>query len=312
MERLNPLSLKSLPEGNFFFKNQPNPKGERDIYLRYYIDETYVSVSTGVSVRPSDWHKSRQIVKPSHISSARLNSRLQLFKENINRMISEYNKSLTPEVVKKMMRGEFVTAETAEAMEKSKEFIDYALEYNQTCYNLEKLAYSTYNNDRYNIEKFRSYLLLETGEGGVLLCDLSVELFDKYKEFCLKTGNKKQSINKKLKPLFKAVEYAAKNDLIPNKLATNICDGYFNLKSRKYEAKVEEEEIHYLTDGQLQEFADLYNSIKLDRTKEYMDIFLFSFYACGLRFSDLLTLEWEHIDWKNNGRDDNRNHLPCV
>ena len=27
-------------------------------------------------------------------------------------------------------------------------------------------------------------------------------------------------------------------------------------------------------------------------------MFLFSFHACGLRVSDIITLEWSHIDWK--------------
>lgn len=28
-----------------------------------------------------------------------------------------------------------------------------------------------------------------------------------------------------------------------------------------------------------------------------MDYFFFSYYACGMRLSDLMTLEWKHIDW---------------
>ena len=29
-----------------------------------------------------------------------------------------------------------------------------------------------------------------------------------------------------------------------------------------------------------------------------MDMFLFSFHACGLRFSDILTLQWKHINFE--------------
>lgn len=36
-----------------------------------------------------------------------------------------------------------------------------------------------------------------------------------------------------------------------------------------------------------------------EATKKIMDMFLFSYYVCGLRYSDLLTLEWRHIDFEN-------------
>ncbi len=34
------------------------------------------------------------------------------------------------------------------------------------------------------------------------------------------------------------------------------------------------------------------------RTQEIVDIFLFAFHACGMRVSDIITLEWNHIDWE--------------
>lgn len=76
-------------------------------------------------------------------------------------------------------------------------------------------------------------------------------------------------------------------------------EGYFDLTKRKYESEVQEEDINYLTEQQLKEFYNLYNRVKHNRTREFMDIFMFSFYSCGLRFSDLLTLEWKHINWIN-------------
>ena len=52
-----------------------------------------------------------------------------------------------------------------------------------------------------------------------------------------------------------------------------------------------------LTEEQMQQFVDLYSKVKFNRTREIMDMFLFSFHACGLRVSDIVTLEWSHIDW---------------
>lgn len=178
-------------------------------------------------------------------------------------------------------------------------FIEYAREYNKSRYVLEKIAYSTYSSDNHHIDMFREYLQILTGHDEIKLQDISVEIIDKYKEYCLSRGNKKESINKKLKPIFKAVEYASINGLIPASVDYAIRSRYFSLRSRKYESKVVEDHIHYLTKEQMQEFVNLYPEVKHDRTREYMDMFMFSFYACGLRFSDILTLEWSHIDWEN-------------
>jgi integrase len=288
----------SIPEGHFIFRNKPNAKGERTIYLAYYVDREQVMASTSVAVKPSDWDSKKELVKTRHLTSAKLNLRLAKMKDRVDQLLESHRGPFPKEVVRKMLAGGYLTEWQKEENEKSRDFIQYALDYNQLCYNLEKLAYSTYNNDKYNIEKFRMYYAHETGESILPLCAMTVEIFDRYKAYCLKTGNKKQSINKKLKPLFKAIEYARKNDLVPSKLATSICEGYFNLKSRKYEAELDEEDVRYLTMEQLSVLNNLYHKVKHDRTREFIDMFMFSFYSCGLRFSDLLTLEWSHIDWE--------------
>ena len=78
-------------------------------------------------------------------------------------------------------------------------------------------------------------------------------------------------------------------------------DKYLEVKQRVYDPAVEKHEVHYLTPEQLSEFIKLYPTVKYNRTRDYMDIFLFSFYACGLRISDLVTLEWSQIDFEKQG-----------
>ncbi len=181
----------------------------------------------------------------------------------------------------------------------AQDFIEYAREYNRSRYTLEKIAYSTYASDDRHIDMFSAYVRILTGSNKLPFQDLSVDLIDKYREYCLSRGNKRESINKKLKPIFKAAEYACINGLIPASVDNAIRGRYFSLRSRKYESKVAQDTIHYLTREQMQEFVNLYHVVKHNRTREYMDMFMFSFYACGLRFSDILTLEWSHIDWDN-------------
>lgn len=289
----------TIPYGNFTFKNKPNAKGKRTLYLRYFLNEKSVMISTGVSIDPSEWDDKKDSIKHKNPLSSALNSRLRKQKVEIDQRITMHREALTLDVLRQIINDEYVSEEDLIEKMRSYDFVDYALDHNKTRYRLEKIAYSTYSNDNYNIRKFQSFLADTTGETALPLCELSTSIIDKYKEYCLVSGNKKQSINKKLKPLFKAVENAAKNDLIPSRIAFNICYRYCDLRNRKYESTVQNEKINYLTQSQIQEFIDLYPLIRHDRTREYMDMFLFSYYACGLRFSDILTLEWQHIDWDN-------------
>ncbi len=294
-----------LPDGNFTFRKPANARGERALYLRYYIKGEPALVSTKISIPEEDWDQKKQKVKPRNPEHARLNNRLRTFKAEVNRRIEEYDRPLTPGSLKQLLDGSPVTKADVEEKEKSRDFIQYARDFNQTCYDLERITYSTYNNDNYNIEMFHKYIAETSGEGVLPFSEITPEVFDAFKKHCLKIGNQKQSINKKLKPLFKAIDYAAKNDLLPSKIATSISSGYFNLKNRKYESELDEQEVHHLTQEQLQELVSLYDVVSFDRTREYIELFMFSYHACGMRFSDLLTLEWGHIDWKN--REINKN-----
>ena len=49
---------------------------------------------------------------------------------------------------------------------------------------------------------------------------------------------------------------------------------------------------------QRDEIKNYQSKCKYERTREILDFFLFSYYACGLRLSDLLTLEWSNINWE--------------
>lgn len=286
-----------LPNGNFIFKNKANAKGKRTLYLRYYLNSIPVMVSSGVSIDPADWDSNRELVRTRNISHERLNSLLKKQKNVIDNRIAAYDGRLTPKVLREIMDGEHLTPAEIREKEKNKDFIEYAFDYNRLRYDLKKIAFSTYYNDNHCIEMFRAYIAKRTSEIFLPMNELTAKVIEEYKEYCLKAGNKKPSINRKLKPLFKAVKYAALNDRISSRKAHLICDSYFDLRSRQYQSHVEKDKIHYLTQQQLKEFEELQPFMSHSRTREYMDLFLFSFHACGLRFSDLMTLEWRHVNW---------------
>ena len=283
-----------FPTGNIVIKNKkPNKEGKVALYLCYNINTTPVTITTDIFVKPEDWDSKTQTVKSKNPAAARLNNQLKLQREKVDEQIMAYEGRLTADIVRKMLKGEFAQQNDPKKID----FIQYATDYNQQRFDLQKLSYSTYyNGDRY-IKKFQRFLAEQTGEGIIYLTDLTIDLIDKYKTFCIKMGNTKEGINKMLTPLIKAAMYASDNGLLSARLSAQIKQSYFDLKVRQYRSEVEDREVRYLTEEQMLQFVDLYSKVKFNRTREIMDMFLFSFHACGLRVSDIVTLEWSHIDW---------------
>lgn len=283
-----------FPTGNIVIKNKkPNKEGKVALYLCYNINTTPVTITTDIFVKPEDWDSKTQTVKSKNPAAARLNNQLKLQREKVDEQIMAYEGRLTADIVRKMLKGEFAQQNDPKKID----FIQYATDYNQQRFDLQKLSYSTYyNGDRY-IKKFQRFLAEQTGEGIIYLTDLTIDLIDKYKTFCIKMGNTKEGINKMLTPLIKAAMYASDNGLLSARLSAQIKQSYFDLKVRQYRSEVEDREVRYLTEEQMLQFVDLCPKVKFNRTREIMDMFLFSFHACGLRVSDIVTLEWSHIDW---------------
>lgn len=286
-----------FPTGNIVIKNKkPNKEGKVALYLCYNINTTPVTITTDIFVKPDDWDSKTQTVKSKNPAAVRLNNQLKLQREKVDEQIMAYEGHLTADIVRKMLKGEFAQQNDPKKID----FIQYATEYNQQRYDLEKLSYSTYyNGDRY-IKKFQRFLSEQTGEGIIYLTDLTIDLIEKYKTYCIKRGNTKEGINKMLTSLIKAAMYATDNDLLSAKVSAQIKQSYFDLKERQYRSEVEDSEVRYLTEEQMQQFVDLYSKVKFNRTREIMDMFLFAFHACGLRVSDIVTLEWSHIDWEQH------------
>ena len=83
------------------------------------------------------------------------------------------------------------------------------------------------------------------------------------------------------------------------KTATAIAESYLDTKTRKYEGETEEKEVRYLNEDQIARIKDQYGTIHDVRRLRILDMFFFAYYACGLRVSDIITLEWSHINFED-------------
>ena len=166
---------------------------------------------------------------------------------------------------------------------------------------MEKIGYTVwYNNNRYII-KFGQFLEKQYGSKDLKVSQINTEIIVQYIKWRQESLHNKsrEGINKTLTPLIQAVQRACENDLLSNKVYAAIKNTYLQSKSRQYTGEEDVyEDVRYMNEEQLNKFISIYPTVRAT-TQRYMDLFLFSFHTCGLHISDIITLEWWHIDFAN-------------
>ena len=292
--------VKSLSNtGKFVLRKDGkcNAKGEYPISIQYTLDRKVAKGVTEVWVTEKEWNEKTQRVRSTNPQSVRLNKMLDKRKNDIDALILDFpsEKRLTIDVLRSMVKSEYNTN-----MEENQDFVQFAIDNVETRYKMEKIGVSVRNNSLNSLGLFRSFLLEKLGEDSISIADVTEDLIDSYITWRRgKRNNINATINKTLTPLMRAAKLAARKGLLDTSIADAISDKYLSIKTKLGDEDIEDEDVHYLTKEQLVKFVALYNEVKYPRTREYMDMFLFAFHACGLRFSDILTLQWGHIDFEN-------------
>ena len=147
------------------------------------------------------------------------------------------------------------------------------------------------------IDQFRDFFKAKYGKSVISICDINSKLFEDYKTYRIQErGNCAESINKCLSPLFEGVKSLYENGFLDSVVYASIYNKYVSTKKTIYNPIVEDKTIRYLTPEQLNEFVNVYRQTRRQRTYEIMQMFLFSVNT-GLRISDIVTLEWDHINF---------------
>lgn len=119
------------------------------------------------------------------------------------------------------------------------------------------------------------------------------ELLQQYKLFCLEKGNKPVTINRKLVPILLSLKKAG---------IGNLDSIYFPVRTRRYGQEAgrnspeDNEPVHHLNDAKLRQLMQFGRNTRRKTARKALSLFFFSFHACGLRVSDIVTLEWRHVD----------------
>lgn len=286
--------------GRFFIYKAkgPNAQGKYHVKLRYTINRVEAIQGTGVWVLGKDWDDKMQRVKSSDLLAKVYNKKLEDFKLMVDTRILEFpsDKVLTSEIVRLMMQQDY---DPNPENKKERDFLEIVSKELYYEYKKDKLAYSTYYNALQYMETFKTFLSIAIGNNTIEAAKVTERLIDDY-ILWRKTDrhNCNETINKSLTPIIKGIRASVGLGLVPDSLYVRVSSKYLSAEKRSLtEEDIEDQVIDYLTIDQMKQLAGMYDVVKHPRTKDYIEIFLFAFHACGLRFSDILTLQWKSVDW---------------
>ena len=234
--------------------------------------------------------------------SARFNNLLLAKVNKVDAGLNEYNQKFPGQVNEDVIVS-FLDDKPITRKDKGEDFVDFVLKRLASEYSRNKIGYSRYKNGQSGMNIFQQFLKA-TNNGtykpdGLYIGEVTPELIDKYikwrRDF---KNNSDATINHSLTPILKGCETACKMGMIDQEINAMLQDMRIQEKA-SLEAEGEKEfDGHNLSKEQLAHLVEFYNNDTEPRRKEYIEMFLFAFHACGLRIVDVMTLQWSHIDFE--------------
>ena len=272
--------------------------------IYYYWRGTHVRRSVDLYVSPKDWNQDANggigEFRPSYGPNYKeRNTYLKELMHYIDSMIMDYlkkNKEITGEVIEAFVNGDKSVLRTDNGID----FIEFAKQRFIDRYNAGKIGVSSRENGISYINQFAKFLKQEHrgshGEKNELLYlgEITEQLVLDFRNWQLGNNRKVDTVNKAVQAIAGVCTYASQMKYVPIEVTLAIKDLHLSDKS----LDAEETMVKYLTKEELKKYVDIRETLPLLRQKEFHDMFMFSFYACGLRLIDMMTLRWVDIDFK--------------
>lgn len=221
--------------------------------------------NTGVSIMSNQWDKKKQLVK-KHPILENLNAELNELKISIQNL---YYKS--PGVSASRLKQLYINHKEYD----SHSFIEF---YQKTVDEMVlKDKIRTAKTNQTYIEKLKQF------QSSISFNDLSPQWAKDYEKFMLERKNKTNTIASNFKGMYAALNKAVKLGLIEK----NPIKGYTITTENVEKQSLTLEEIQTITD------VDIHQRFK--GMIKARDMFLFSFYTAGMRFTDMCKLQWSNI-----------------
>ena len=297
------------PLGKYRLRTPKNPDKNKayPVDIEYTWNRKVIRRTTNIFVKIADWnqnlHAGRGGVRPSYGSeSKRINSVLLARVERTDSLLAEFAQNNPHQITDEVIDGFLLEKPVAVRKDNGKDFVEFVTDRLDSEYSRNRIGRSRYENGKSGMNMFKEFLR-STGKGtyksdGIYLGEISIELLEEYIEWRREIKqNSDHTINHALTPILKACAYAAELHIIDVALNARIQDMRIAVKPNlsgdesAYDGKS-------LSKEELAALIEYYHNCKEARRKEYLEMFLFAFHACGLRVVDVMTLQWSNIDFE--------------
>ena len=274
------------------------------VELEYTWNRQIVRKGMNIFVKVGDWNeklnKGRGGVKSSYGPEAnRINGVLLNRVDRIDGLLAEYSQKFPNQITTQLI-NDFLADKPVIREDKGKDFVEFAIERLNSDYSRNRIGRSRYMNGKSGMNMFQEFLR-STKRGtykpdSIYIGEISVELIDEYitwRRDIKKNGD--ATINHSLTPILKACAYATELRMIDVAINTRIQDMRI---APKISLSIDEKEFDdkSLTQDEFLKLLEFYKNDNEPRLKEFIEMFLFAFHACGLRVVDVMTLQWGHLD----------------
>ncbi|TDD99753.1 site-specific integrase [Flavobacterium cellulosilyticum] len=252
--------------------HQVDQTGHSPLYIRVIKDRKTKFITAGVKLKESEWDEVKQKVKKNHSNSARMNAALSQKIADAEGQVADMERKVKTVSVKKLK----------EAI-KGKEvpnFFEYAKK------KLEKikstLSYSTFKAYTNQVDKFATFM----GTKDVYFDEITVALLNDYKFYLadkLKNGDTTQRLA--IIVLGTIFRDAIKEEVIPENM----------FPFSKITLKISTSKRLFLNKAQIENLTTE-KLVEGRKAMMWRDLFLFSIYAGGLRFSDVIEMKYANYN----------------
>lgn len=318
-------TARNYPKGKLKLRTpkELQPGKRYPVYIEYNWQADSMRKTTEVTVFSKDWNEKGyggigEIRTTTDLDYKYYNNVLHKRLADIDAKIVLYyekNGHITGDVIRAFLEDNYELLRP----DSGKDFVEFAKGLVKNRHDKGKIGVSAYKNAAAYLNKFSEFLLL-TGKGThgadnelIYVGEINENLVCDFRAWRLKAKRKPSAINKGLTTIFQTCEEAARLGYLSKEVNASIQGLY--LKEEDI-LETEDRNIRYLKKEELEILADKYDTITQPRRKEFLEMFLFSFHACGLRLVDVMTLRWKDIDFKKKEirkvqvKTRNRNTIP--
>lgn len=289
------------PTGKFKLRTDQSKGDDKfTLYLEYTLNRKFAKTTTEYKFKSSEWDDKNQKVKGTVPNYNRINAQLAKLKNGIDGAIIDYldktkgntKRRLTIDTLRAIVQRKPLS--TLGKVEND-EFFAMARLLQETNYSQKKIGISNYENNLCQINMFQRFVKQETKEDIIKCNEIDIDLINGFIKWKQEKGNKPVTINKALFPIKETLELASIKGLASAEMVYLISKSY--LPEDDDSVDKEDDDVKYLTEEQLQILLEIYPTLNNERTREILDMFLFSVHT-GLRISDIVTLKWSQIDFE--------------